>query len=226
MNFLRKVRTMLHTSDAPTTHEDITIATRMVGMPQVLEASAENGYLAGQLLVATPVIEAGIFHKSVIYLFSHNALGAMGLIINQPLELLSYNTLLEGMGLPKTEADRDLPVHIGGPVERGRGFVLHSSDYIRDFTFSLSGEIGVTASSGILKDIVAGTGPRHAALIVGCAGWEAGQLEREIEQNAWMNVPATQKLVFNTENDLKWATASKSLGIPDMAFYSTAVGHA
>jgi putative transcriptional regulator len=224
MKFFRKVKPML-TPDAPAA--DITITPTQVAAVKtnIIDAHAQSGYLAGQLLVATPVIDSGPFQKSVIYIFNHSADGAMGLIINQPLELVNYAALLEGMNLPKDTAAREIPVHFGGPVERARGFVLHSTDYERDFTLMRSNELAVTASSAILGDIIKGDGPKNAALIVGYAGWSAGQLEAEIEQNSWISVPATEKLVFGTDNDLKWATASKSLGI-DMAFYSTAVGHA
>ena len=149
----------------------------------------------------------------------------MGLVINQPIELVNYSALLEGMNLPRDSTNREIPIYFGGPVERGRGFVIHSTDYFREFSLTRSAELAVTSSSSILSDMVKGTGPKHAALVVGCAGWNAGQLEAEIEQNSWISVPATEALVFHTDNDLKWATASKSLGI-DMAFFSTTVGHA
>jgi putative transcriptional regulator len=220
MKFLRKVSAMIR----PDTAAD-TITIGKTQGPNILDANGAHGYLAGQLLVATPVIDSGCFQKAVIYVFAHSAEGAMGLIINQPLELINYEALLEGMNLPKDTAAREIPVHFGGPVERNRGFVIHSSDYVREFSLSRSAEIGVTASSAILKDIVTGNGPKQAALVVGYAGWSAGQLEAEIEQNSWITVPASEALVFGTENDLKWATASKSLGI-DMAFFSTTVGHA
>ena len=193
--------------------------------PNIIDATAQNGYLAGQMLVATPVIDSGCFQKSVVYIFSHNAEGAMGIIINQPLELINYAALIEGMDLPKEAAERNIPVYFGGPVERARGFIVHSTDYLRDFTLASNGDLAVTSSSTILSDIVSGNGPKQAALVVGFAGWSAGQLEAEIEQNSWISVPATSELMFNTENELKWATASKSLGI-DMAFFSTVVGHA
>jgi putative transcriptional regulator len=193
--------------------------------PQVLDASANQGYLAGQLLVATPVIDSGCFQKSVIYVFAHSADGAMGLIINQPLELVNYAALVEGMNLPADAAGKELPVYFGGPVERARGFVIHSTDYFRDFSLIRMGDIAVTASSAILHDMATGQGPKDAALIVGYAGWTPGQLESEIEQNSWITVPATPELVFGTDNDLKWARASQSLGV-DMAFFSTTVGHA
>lgn len=222
MKLFRKVKTMF-TPDASSTN--ITITPSAMNAPNIVDANAQGGYLAGQFLVATPVITTGCFQKSVIYIFNHSADGAMGLIINQPIELVNYTTLIEGMNLPKAHSDQQLPVYFGGPVERARGFVLHSTDYFRDFSLMRSNELAITASSAILGDIVAGNGPKHAALVVGYAGWSAGQLEAEIEQNSWISVPATADLMFNTENELKWATASKSLGI-DMAFFSTTAGHA
>ena len=225
MKLFRTVKNMLN-SDTPTdVSTDITIASKELISPNILDATAQDGYLAGQMLVATPVIDSGSFQKSVVYIFSHSADGAMGLIVNQPLDRVNYASLLEGSDLPKDAAAKEIPVYFGGPVERARGFVIHSTDYFRDFSLARSSELAVTASTAILGDIVSGKGPKNAALIVGYAGWEAGQLEAEIESNSWITVPATAGLVFNTENELKWATASKSLGI-DMAFYSTAVGHA
>ncbi len=220
MKLIRKVKTML-SPEAPA----ISLNQDALRSPNILDASAENGYLAGQMLVATPVIDSGCFQKSVIYIFNHSAQGAMGLIVNQPIEIMDCASLLDGMNLPENTAAHHLPVYFGGPVERARGFVLHSNDYYRDFSLAKSAELAVTASSTILNDIIAGKGPKHAALVVGYAGWQAGQLEAEIEQNSWITVPATQTLMFETENELKWATASKSLGI-DMAFFSTTVGHA
>lgn len=223
MKFFRKAKPMITTPATATS--EISIGSEALTAPNILDASAQNGYLAGQLLVATPVIDSGPFQKSVIYVFNHTAEGAMGLIINQPLELVNYSALFDSMNLPAESAAREIPVFFGGPVERTRGFVIHSTDYYRDFSLARSNEVAVTASSAILGDILADKGPRHAALVVGYAGWSAGQLEQEIEHNSWISVPATESLVFKTANDLKWATASKSLGI-DMAFYSTAVGHA
>ncbi len=226
-SLLRKVATMFSgDTSAQTSTSTIRLrAAAGVTTPNILDARNQNGYLAGQMLVATPVIDSGCFQKSVVYVFAHNADGATGIIINQPLELINYATLIEGVDLPKDAAGQQIPVYFGGPVERARGFIIHSTDYVRDFTLARSADLTVTSSSIILTDIVAGRGPKHAALVVGFAGWGAGQLEAEIEQNSWITVPATADLMFNTENDLKWATASKSLGI-DMAFFSTAVGHA
>jgi len=224
-SLLRKVATMF-SPESPAAGSPITLrAAPEITTPNILDARTHQGYLAGQMLVATPVIDTGCFQKSVIYVFTHNADGAMGIIINQPLELINYTALIEGMNLPHEAAAKNIPVYFGGPVERARGFIIHSTDYVRDFTLARSADLAVTASSVILSDIVAGRGPKNAALVVGFAGWGAGQLEAEIEQNSWITVPASASLMFNTENDLKWATASKSLGI-DMAFFSTTVGHA
>lgn len=194
--------------------------------PQVIDGRAcPQGYLAGQFLVATPLVAGTCFHKSVIYVFSHSEDGAMGVIINQPLEKVQFSTLVESMNLGDAQGTREVPVYFGGPVDRNRGFVLHSSDYFQEFSLVRHGEIAVTASSTILRDMVAGRGPKKAILAVGYAGWSAGQLEQEIAENSWIHVPASSELVFATEDEVKWATASKSLGI-DMAFYSSAVGHA
>lgn len=213
------------TATTTTATTDIAIAPSALTAPQVLDASAGLGYLTGQLLVATPVIDAGFFQKSVIYVFAHSAEGAMGIIINQPLELVQYSSLVDGVDLSSDAMAKQLPVYFGGPVERARGFVLHSTEYDRTPALLRTAELAVTTSSTILQDMATGHGPKQAALAVGYAGWAAGQLEAEIEANSWISVPATSELVFNTENDLKWATASQSLGI-DMAFFSTTVGHA
>lgn len=221
MKILRSVKHMFgHKSGKPAA--DIAINRSSI---DILDGSKSTGFLAGQMLVATPVIDTGCFQKSVVYVFAHNEEGAMGLIVNQPLELINYAALIEGLDVSEEAAKQDLPVYFGGPCERARGFVVHTVDYYRDFSLARSGELAVTASSAILNDIVAGKGPAKSALIVGHAGWGPGQLEAEIEQNSWITVPATADLIFATDSDLKWATASKSLGV-DMAFFSTTVGHA
>ena len=226
MKLFRTVKNMLNPNGpAAAPSADITLNADNIAAPNILDATLQDGYLAGQMLVATPVNDSGCFQKSVVYIFAHSSEGAMGLIINQPLEMVDYASLLEGMDLPQGAAEQKIPVFFGGPVERARGFVIHTSDYFRDFSLARSNELAVTASSAILGDIIEGRGPKNAALIVGYAGWSAGQLEAEIEANSWISVPATAQLMFGTDNELKWGTASKSLGV-DMAFFSTTVGHA
>ncbi len=206
------------------THDGIAIA-RNKDMPHVQDASIHQGYLAGQLLVATPLIDAGCFQKSVIYMFAHNDSGAMGVMINQPLDLVQFSSLVEGFDKQKTGAQMDMPVMFGGPVDRHRGFVLHSADYLRDHTLMRHGEVAISSSNAILHDIAEGKGPAHACLCVGFAGWSAGQIEQEIEQNSWIHVPASAELIFDTPSEMRWVKASKSLGV-DMNFFSTTVGHA
>lgn len=220
-SLLSSVKTML--KNPKENRPDIAIATPPAIAPTIIDATQSEGYLAGHLLVATPLINTGCFQKSVVYIFAHNTEGAMGLIVNQPLELVNYASLVEGMNLP--ENAKHIPVCFGGPLDRSRGFVIHSTDYFKEFSLARTNEIAVTASSSILADIAEGKGPKHASLVVGYAGWAPGQLEQEIEQNSWLSVPASGKLIFHTEDDLKWVTASESLGV-NMAFFSTTVGHA
>jgi putative transcriptional regulator len=201
-------------------------ATRPSSSIHILDGSKAQGggYLAGQLLVATPVIDSGCFQRAVVYVFSHGADGAMGVIINQPIERVHFSALVEGLQLPEGTENQEIPIYFGGPVDRNRGFIIHSGEGAGDAA-AATPEVAVTASSAMLNDILLGKGPRQAALIIGYAGWAAGQLEQEIEQNSWIAAPASRKLIFETEDDLKWGMASKSLGV-DMAFFSTTVGHA
>lgn len=185
----------------------------------------EKGYLTGTLLVASPLVTDSIFQKSVIYLFAHSEEGAMGCILNEPVDTVNYAALLGDLDDSAADSKGELPVYFGGPVERSRGFVLHSSEYKPAETLHTEGGVSITAVSGILRDMVTDKGPKHASLIVGYAGWSEGQLETEIEQNAWLTVPATHELVFDTPTEHQWARASQSIGV-DMAFYSHSVGHA
>lgn len=189
------------------------------------EKPSEDGYLTGTLLVASPLVTDSIFQKSVIYLFAHGADGAMGCILNEPVDTVNYAALLGDLDASAAESNGELPVFFGGPVERSRGFVLHSSEYKPESALHTQGDVSITTVSGILRDMVQGNGPEHASLIVGYAGWSEGQLEEEIEQNAWLTVPATRELVFETPTEHQWARASQSIGV-DMAFYSHSVGHA
>lgn len=202
---------------------DLAAVSRPIVAPSLVHQS--EGYLQGQLLVATPLIASSSFHKASIYLFAHNPEGAMGVIVNQPMETVDYRTLLEDNELPESIAQDDVSVYYGGPVDRHRGFVLHSNDYSTEGTIFRSEVASVTASTKILRDMMGGCGPRKALLAVGCAGWGPGQLEQELEENSWITVPATPELIFDIDNDMKWGMASQSLGI-DMNFYSHHVGHA
>lgn len=184
-----------------------------------------EGYLEGQLLVATPTLAGDVFSQAVIYLFAHNAHGAMGVIINKPLEMVHYASLFQQLGIEVTAKAQDLPVYMGGPVEGSRGFVLHSPDYTSPERLGGNGQIILTANTKVLRDIASGNGPHNALMTIGYAGWSPGQLESEIEANSWITAPATPELIFHTPDELKWTFSAKSLGF-DMGRYSSFAGHA
>ncbi len=184
-----------------------------------------EGYLEGKLLVATPLIMGDVFQHSVVYLFAHNPHGAMGVIINRPLEMVHFATLFQQLGIEMSPRMRDLTIYHGGPVEENRGFVLHSADWRAGDTLVGKNGIAITASTSVLREIAAGGGPAERMLTVGYARWAPGQLEAEIEANSWITVSGTPELIFRTDDDAKWALSAKSLGV-DMARYSTLSGRA
>lgn len=183
------------------------------------------GYLTGQLLIAMPNMQDVRFERSVIYLCVHNADGAMGLVINQIADELNFPDLLEQLGIESAGADVGMPIHVGGPVESGRGFVLHTSDYAQGSTIQVNEAVSLTATVDILKDIAEGRGPRRALLALGYAGWGAGQLDGEIQQNAWLNVNADETLLFGDHPDTKWEQSLAKLGV-DLSLLSGEAGHA
>ena len=185
----------------------------------------KTGSLAGHLLVATPVIEDGCFARSVIYICSHNSDGAMGLIINYPVENVGMSEVYEQLSIPTSARSRELPIHFGGPVEAGRGFMIHSNDYQSPESLIEQEGMSVSASAAVLYSLAEGKGPEKGILTLGYAGWAPGQLETEIEGGSWIVVPARASLVFAEENDMKWNLAIGDLGI-DMGHFSTTVGHA
>jgi putative transcriptional regulator len=191
-----------------------------------------SAYLDGQLLVAMPIMTDKRFARSVIYMCAHSAEGAMGLIINQRAPHISFSELLKQLSiLPGTTDDMegdlvDMDVHVGGPVETGRGFVLHSSDYyVADSTLPIDDGVSLTATIDILKAIAGGKGPDRAILALGYAGWRAGQLESEIAANGWLHCPADADLLFDRDLDQKYERAMSKIGIDPSHLVSDA-GHA
>jgi putative transcriptional regulator len=190
-------------------------------------------YLDGQLLVAMPGMADERFERAVIYLCAHSADGAMGIIVNQPAQSVSFADLLVHLDVvQQDEADRmadrvsAVPVFKGGPVESERGFVLHSADYhIDNSTLPIDDGISLTATIDILRAIAKGTGPHRAVLALGYAGWSPGQLESEIGSNGWLNCPADQAIVFDEALDTKYERALRKLGI-EPAMLSAEAGHA
>ena len=172
-----------------------------------------EGYLTGQLLVAMPQMEDSRFVRSVIYLCAHSAEGAMGLVVNKLMDNISFPDLLDQLNLAGSEAPDGIKVHFGGPVETGRGFVLHSADYVQDATLVIDDAVALTATIDILKAIAAGEGPRHSLLALGYAGWGPGQLDDELQRNGWLSVPADDGLIFDKGLDNRWERAIAKLGI-------------
>ncbi|MEM8799461.1 MAG: YqgE/AlgH family protein [Pseudomonadota bacterium] len=182
-------------------------------------------FLGGHLLLAMPGIEDQRFDRSVIYVFSHTEDGAMGLIINKPFEQLNFSTLLEQLSIDVVGDVDHVTVHSGGPVETGRGFVLHSADFVQDSTLVVSETVALTATVDILRAIANESGPRHALLALGYAGWRSGQLDEEIQRNGWLTVEADEEIVFNTELEQKWPRAMAMLGV-DIGMLSREMGTA
>ena len=172
-----------------------------------------SGYLTGQLLIAMPSMSDPRFARSVIYLCAHSEDGAMGLVINRELGSLSFGDLLKQLGVEQSAGADNVPVHFGGPVETGRGFVLHSSDYRQDGTLVVEGEVALTATIDVLRAIAEGKGPHRRLLALGYAGWAPGQLEAELQANGWLAVAADSELVFDRNLDGKWLRALGKLGI-------------
>jgi putative transcriptional regulator len=181
--------------------------------------------LTGHLLVAMPQMADLRFARSVVYLCAHSAEGAMGLVVNRLIDSLTFDSLLDQLGLEADAGAIDLPVHFGGPVESSRGFVLHSADYVQDSTLVIDDDIALTATIDVLKAIAKGDGPRQCVLALGYAGWAAGQLDAEIQANGWLMVPADHELVFGIDNESKWQRAIAKLGV-DLSLLSLEAGHA
>jgi len=185
-----------------------------------------DAYLNGKLLIAMPGMGDPRFEKAVIFLCAHSVDGAMGLIINKPALDVDVSDLLQQLKIPTGPKTREIHAHFGGPVEHGRGFVLHSADYhATDATLGIDDEFGMTATLDILEELAEGRGPETALLMLGYAGWGPGQLESEIVQNGWLTCAASREIVFDLQSDSKWGAALKSLGIEPSSL-SAAAGRA
>ena len=189
------------------------------------DISQDGSYVTGQLLIAMPGMRDERFAKSVIYMCAHTEEGAMGLVLNQRLDSLTFAELISQLEFDEKHLSRDVPVHFGGPVESGRGFVLHTSDYQQDATLEVVNGVALTASVEILKAIAQGKGPQKSLLALGYAGWGPGQLDMEIRANGWLQVPSDSEIIFDIEPDTKWERAIQRLGI-DPRMLSDDVGHA
>jgi putative transcriptional regulator len=192
-----------------------------------------RGYLDGQMLIAMPAMNDDRFTRAVIYVCAHSTEGAMGIIVNQPAANINFPDLLVQLEVIPAAERIELPTKAGavkvlkgGPVETGRGFVLHSADFfIENSTLPIDEGICLTATLDILKAIARGNGPASAILALGYAGWAPGQLENEIQQNGWLHCPADAELIFGTDTDGKYTKALRKIGI-DPGMLSSEAGHA
>lgn len=195
------------------------------------KTAAARGFLDDQFLIAMPGMKDERFARSVIYVCAHSDEGAMGLIINQTQQMMFPDLLVqlgimneqEAIRLPRPA--RDFVVRNGGPVDRSRGFVLHSGDYRVESSLPVSEDVCLTATVDILRAISAGRGPRHALMALGYSGWGAGQLESEIAENGWLTCPADPELLFDADIERKYDRILAAIGI-DPTYLSATAGHA
>ncbi|MBJ3775691.1 YqgE/AlgH family protein [Acuticoccus mangrovi] len=192
-----------------------------------------EGYLEGQCLIAMPQMGDTRFERALVFLCAHSAEGAMGIVVNKPAKNVSFVDLLTQLNVIEDDKAIQLPdtarrvaVYNGGPVETGRGFVLHTSDFIlKEATLVTGNDVCLTATVEILRAIANGHGPSQALLALGYAGWAPGQLEHEISNNGWLHCEADHDLLFDPDIDAKYDRAIQKLGIDPMLL-SSAAGHA
>ncbi len=188
--------------------------------------SDQAGFLTGKLLVAMPSMQDPRFERAVIYVCVHTDETAMGLVVNRPIPGLDFRSLLDELRIAGAREAEALAVQYGGPVQTSRGFVLHSPDYASaDATLPVTSDISLTATLDVLKAMAAGGGPRRAIFALGYAGWGPGQVEAEIQENAWLVCDADADLVFDEDLERKWPNAMRKLGV-DPAMMSSEGGHA
>src|ERR1700740_3152835 len=205
----------------------------MKNAPTLDDVGPARGYLDGQMLIAMPAMSDERFARTVIYVCAHSTEGAMGIIVNQPAQNIKFPDLLVQLGVIPASERIQLPIQAedvkvlkGGPVETGRGFVLHSADFfIENSTLPIDEGICLTATLDILKAIARGKGPESAVLALGYAGWAPGQLESEIQENGWLNCDADSELIFGPDIDGKYTKALRKIGI-DPGKLSSEAGHA
>lgn len=195
-----------------------------------LRNKKDRGFLDGHFLIAMPGMQDSNFARSVVYVCAHSDDGAMGFIINKA-HGLTFSEILAQLQVVEDERavipglHAEIAIQTGGPVERGRGFVLHSDDYSSQSSIPVSDEISLTSTVDIVRAIYNGSGPRKAALMLGYAGWSPGQLELELANNGWLTCPADESLIFDADLDHKYERVLALMGISP-AMLSSEAGHA
>jgi putative transcriptional regulator len=190
------------------------------------QAESSDNFLEGKLLIALPGMPDPRFEKSVIFVCAHSGDGAMGIIINKKVEGLAFRDMMKKLEIRVGASTPNAPVLFGGPVQTGRGFVLHSGEFEgNDSTLSVTDDISLTATLDVLRAIAQGNGPHQSLFALGYAGWDGGQIENEIRANGWVHCDADNALVFDSDLDSKWSGALKKLGI-DASGLSALTGRA
>jgi len=193
------------------------------GLMEPMSETPDSHDLTGKMLIAMPGMGDPRFDRSVVFVCAHSSDGAMGLIVNKPAPSVRMDDLLDQLKIRKGAGSRGVMVHFGGPVEHGRGFVLHSADYRRNSsTLRLDPGFGMTATLDILEDIAQGQGPERRLLALGYAGWGPGQLESEIQKNGWLTCDGDPDIVFDRDNQGKWMAALGSIGVDPLMLSATA----
>ena len=181
--------------------------------------------LTNHFLIAMPNLKDPNFERSVTYICAHNEEGAMGIVINKPLDI-GLGEIFSQMEIESdNQTTNDKPIYQGGPVQIDRGFILHESASSWDSSITISESVSVTTSRDVLEAIATGTGPKQTLIALGYAGWSGGQLEQEIMDNAWLNAPANNSIIFDTPYNNCWQKAADLMGI-DLEKLSTDIGHA
>jgi len=198
---------------------------KQMSTPPDPSPAAAPGFLSGQLLIAMPSMSDPRFARSVICICAHTSDGAMGLVLNRPIVRPSFAELLTQLDIKPAPPIRVAPMCAGGPVDSARGFMLHTADWTGDGSLAVNDSLALTASLDVLRVIASGAGPRACLLALGYAGWGPGQLEQEIQANAWLSVEPDDTLIFDHDYDTKWRRALGRLKIDPLLLSDTA-GHA
>ncbi len=169
--------------------------------------------LEGRYLIAMPTIRDGEFDRTLVYMCVHGEHGSMGFVVNKPMPGIDFNRVLEELGLDTSVTESSIIIHRGGPVAQGRGFVLHSDDYMNESSVPVSKGIALTATTDVIVALAGGDGPKKSFLAMGYAGWGPGQLDAEILANGWIVCEADHDLIFSSSYDDKWQDALQRIGI-------------
>lgn len=191
---------------------------------EITQTDLNTGNLVNHFLISMPGLADPNFTHSITYICEHSSEGAMGLVVNHALDI-QFDEVLDQMDIDDLASVGHKEVLAGGPVQVGRGFVLHSNDREWSSTLKITDDVYLTASKDILEAIASDQGPDSSLVILGYAGWEPGQLESEIADNAWLTIPADSRVLFAKETDQRWQAAADSMGV-DLNLISSCAGHA